>query len=199
MKFLGTLLFLFGIQYFALAQQKDPIDYYYQIPAYSEEYTATNVVARMVDGLGFRYYWATKGLRSEDLAYKPSEEARTSEKTIDHILGLTDVIINSVTNTPNIRNAEEQPILNFEEKRAITLDNLKRTSEILKNSTAKDLENFNLVFQRESNSTEYPFWNQINGPISDALWHVGQVVSMRRSSGNPFDSKVSLLQGKRRD
>lgn len=199
MKILGTLLFLFSTQYFAIAQQKDSLDYYYQIPDYPEEYTATTVVARMVDGLGFRYYWATKGLRSEDLAYKPSEEARTSEKTIDHILGLTNVVINSVTNTPNIRNAEEQPILNFEEKRAITLDNLKRTSEILKNSTAKDLENFNLVFQRESNSTEYPFWNQINGPISDALWHVGQVVSMRRSSGNPFDSNVSVLQGKRRD
>ena len=199
MKTLGTLLFLFGIQYFALAQQKDSLDYYYQIPDYPKEYTAATVVARMVDGLGLRYYWATEGLQSEDLTYKPSEEARTSEETIDHILGLTNVIINSVTNTPNIRNTGEQPVLTFDEKRDKTLDNLKRTSEILKNSTSKDLENFNLVFQGESRSTQYPFWNQINGPISDALWHVGQVVSMRRSSGNPFDSGVSLLRGKRRD
>ena len=172
---------------------------YSQIPDYPEEYTASNVVVRMIDGLGFRYYWATEGLRPKDLAFQPSEEARTSEETIDHILGLTSVIINSVTKTPNIRSSAEQPELTFEEKRANTLDNLKRTSEILQKSSAKDLEGFNLVFQRGENSTEYPFWNQINGPISDALWHTGQVVSLRRSSGNPFDSNVSLLEGKRRE
>ena len=173
--------------------------YYYQIPDYPEEYTATTVIARMVDGLGIRYYWATKGLRSEDLEFRASEEARTIEETIDHILGLTNIIINSVTHKPNVRKVADRNTLTFEEKRIKTLNNLKRSSEILKKSTVSDLETFNLVFQREDSSTEYPFWNQINGPISDALWHVGQVVSMRRTSGNPFDSKVSLFSGKVRD
>ena len=62
----------------------------------------------MVDGLGFRYYWATEGLRDEDLAYKPSEEARTTSETIDHIYGLTKVIVNSTLKKPNSRADQEK-------------------------------------------------------------------------------------------
>jgi len=192
------ILMAAALHSFSVAQTTTALPYQ-QIPDYPDEYTAANMVVRMIDGLGFRYYWATEGLRSEDLAFQPNEEARTIEQTTDHILGLTNVIINSVTNTPNVGGSKDKTVLTFEEKRAKTLDNLKRTSDILRKSTTNDLEGFKLVFQRGDNSTEYPFWNQINGPISDALWHTGQVVSLRRSSGNPFDSNVSLLQGKRKE
>ena len=47
--------------------------------------------------------------------------------------------------------------------------------------------------------TGIPFWNIINGPISDALWHCGQVVMLRRASGNPFNSKVNVFSGKLRE
>lgn len=171
---------------------------YYQIPDYPAEYTAESVTARMVDGLGFRYYWATEGLREEDLAFKPSEGARTSEETIDHILGLTNVILNSVLKEPNI-SSTDQPKLSFEEKRKKTLANIKQSSDILKAAKPGDLEEFQIIFKNGDKTSEYPFWNQINGPISDALWHVGQVVTHRRSSGNPFNSKVSVLQGRVRD
>jgi hypothetical protein len=43
---------------------------------------------------------------------------------------------------------------------------------------------------------EFPFWNQINGPISDALWHCGQVVMNRRASGNPLQLGVNVFVGK---
>jgi hypothetical protein len=33
---------------------------------------------------------------------------------------------------------------------------------------------------------EYPIWYLINGPLSDALTHVGQVASWRRINGNPI-------------
>jgi len=46
--------------------------------------------------------------------------------------------------------------------------------------------------------TQFPFWNVINGPISDAIWHTGQVVSFRRTSGNPFPKGVNVLTGKKR-
>jgi hypothetical protein len=42
----------------------------------------------------------------------------------------------------------------------------------------------------------FPFWNQINGPISDALWHCGQVVMNRRASGNPLQKGVNVFIGK---
>jgi len=171
---------------------------YYQIPDYPTEYTACTVAARMVDGLGFRYYWATEGLRQEDLIFKPNAEARTSEETIDHILGLTKMILNSVKKVANERSANE-PKLSFEEKRRQTLLNIKMTSDILKASKEDDLDEYKIIFKNGDKTTEYPFWNQLNGPIEDAVWHVGQVVSFRRSSGNPFNSKASVLNGKVRD
>jgi hypothetical protein len=168
---------------------------YYEIPEYSETYTAGTVVARMLDGLGFRYHWATEGLREEDLAYKPSEEARTTAETIDHIYGLTKVIVNSTLNKPNTR--AEEPEMTFAEKRKKTLENIKAAADILRISN--DLSEFTIVFQRGENTSEFPFWNQINGPIADAIWHCGQVISFRRSSGNPYNSKASVFSGKVRD
>ena len=160
---------------------------YYEIPEYSEEYTAGTVAARMVDGLGFRYYWATEGLRDEDLKFKPSEDARTSKETIDHIYGLSRVIVNSTLNKPNDR--AEEPEMTFAEKRKKTLENFKTAADILR--VSEDISVFKIIF----GETEYPFWNQLNGPIEDAVWHCGQVVLLRRSSGNPFNSKVSVLRG----
>ena len=56
-----------------------------------------------------------------------------------------------------------------------------------------------MVFLGNSGTSEFPFWNLINGPIADAIWHTGQVVTLRRASGNPFNSQVSVLQGKLRE
>ncbi|UZO79678.1 hypothetical protein NBT05_12020 [Aquimarina sp. ERC-38] len=58
---------------------------YVQIPNTPENYTSGTVISRMIDGLGYRYYWATEGLREEDLAFQPSEEAQSSFQTIVHI------------------------------------------------------------------------------------------------------------------
>jgi hypothetical protein len=57
------------------------------------------------------------------------------------------------------------------------------------------MKDFRLIFKRDSNTQEFPFWNQINGPIADCLWHVGQVVSFRRASGNPFTDKANVFTG----
>jgi hypothetical protein len=168
---------------------------YYEIPEYPERYNQGTVAARMIDGLGFRYYWATEGLRTEDLNFKPSEEARTSEETIDHILGLSNVIVNSTINKTN-ENTDFAG-LTFHQKRKMTLENLKKAADILRDS--EDLSQFKIIFKGENGSREFPFWNQINGPIEDAIWHCGQVVSFRRSSGNPFNSKASVFTGKLRE
>jgi hypothetical protein len=177
-----------------LMMAQDSTDYFYQIPDYPSTYTATTVVARMVDGLGFRYYWATDGLRTEDLDFSPSEEARTSRETLDHIYSLIKNLNNAVHQVPTIFPSEKES-LTFMEKREKTLALLKDISEILKKSQDEDLELFKMIFEGPSYSTEYPFWNELNGPLADALWHVGQVVTFRRSSGNPFNSQVSVLKG----
>ena len=61
------------------------------------------------------------------------------------------------------------------------------------------MEVFDLVFKGDESQTGYPFWNMINGPIADALWHAGQVASFRRSSGNPMNPRVDVFMGNLRE
>lgn len=181
----GTLVLALIITTYIMAQNDNTLPYF-EIPKHAETYTAGTVASRMMDGLGFRYYWATEGLRVEDLKYKPSEFGRTSAETIDHLYGLSNFILNSISEQKSSDKDEE---ITFEEKRKQTLLNIKEASEIL--GTTDDISQFD--------NDRFPFWNIINGPISDALWHCGQVVMLRRASGNPFNSKVSVFTGKLRE
>jgi hypothetical protein len=191
---ISIVFFLITISMSAQKNETEKLPYY-EIPDYPSDFNAATVAARLIDGLGFRYYWATEGLRETDLKYRPSAEARSTEETIEHIYSLSKVIVNTSLHTAN-RIAEEEN-LSFDEKRRRTLQNFKTASDIYRYNT--DVSEFKIVFERENGSSEFPFWNQINGPISDAIWHCGQIVLLRRSSGNPFNSKASVFTGKVRD
>lgn len=183
---------LFTLVIFAfVAQAQDKLPYY-EIPEAPDTFTAGTVAARMIDGLGFRYYWATEGLREEDLAFKPNDDARTTFQTIEHIYGLSKMIVNSTLKKDNNQKEDEEE-LSFDAMRKATLNNLKSAADILRESD--DISQYKIIFGER----EIPFWNEINGPIEDAVWHCGQVVLLRRSSGNPFNSKVSVFSGKLRD
>lgn len=97
MKLLPAIIFLFLVSMVTAQDKNLP---YYEIPAYPESYTAGGVASRIIDGLGFRFYWATEGLRSEDLAFKPGADARTSEETIIHVY---DVDYGSKCNNQNFK------------------------------------------------------------------------------------------------
>jgi uncharacterized damage-inducible protein DinB len=169
---------------------------YYKIPEAPTSYTPGTVVSRMIDGLGFRYYWATEGLTDKNLAYKPSEESRTIAETMDHLYSLSRTILNSAKKQPNKFTIEKEE-LTSNEKRKRTLENFKTASGLFRGS--ENLEEHKIVFIRNNGKAEFPFWNQINGPIEDAVWHAGQIVMMRRAAGNPFNSKVSVFTGNVRD
>ena len=175
-----------------LAQSDLP---YREIPDYPSEYTAGTVTARVLDGLGFRYYWATEGLRPEDLQFQPNKDGRTSLETITHIYELTGTIVNAAKSLPN-DNTQPKPTLTFEEMRRKTLENVRDASELLKKLSDKEVSQLKVIFKTERGVSEFPFWNELNGPIADALWHTGQVVSFRRGSGNPFNAKASVFTGK---
>jgi len=196
MKLKTTLMALFLITVMH-SQDKNPQDIpYYQIPDYPDSYSPGTVVARMIDGLGFRYFWATEGLSAEDLAYKPSESNRTIDETLEHIYNLSRVVYNSAIKEINDRTQPGEKPLSFQEKRKRTLLNFKKASEILGN--AEDLNEHPVIFKTKSGTFNNPFWNQINGPIEDAVWHCGQIVALRRAAGNPIDSKVNVFTGVRR-
>lgn len=166
---------------------------YYQIPDYPESYSAPNVLARTIDGLGYRYHWATKGLRDEDLSFKPSEDGRSAEETLDHLHGLASMILNSINGNPNVRPRPAAPESWFD-KRKETLQKLESASKQLK--AMDNLDGLKITFQRGENTSDLPLWHLMNGPVADAIYHVGQIVVFRRSNGNPQNPGVNVFMGK---
>jgi uncharacterized damage-inducible protein DinB len=193
--YIGLLAFLVTSFTFAQEVMNEKLPYNI-IPEAPAHYTPSTVVARMVDGLGFRYFWATEGLSDENLEYKPSEEGRTIAETMDHIYSLSRTILNSAINKPTDFTSEPDELTTIE-KRKRTLENFKNASDLFK--VSKNLAEHKIVFIRKNGKAEFPFWNQINGPIEDAVWHAGQIVIMRRAAGNPINSKVNMFMGNVRD
>ena len=189
MKSLPTLLFLA----FANVLSAQTVLPYSEISQQSEKFTAGTVAARVIDGLGFRYHWATEGLRKEDLAYKPGPDARTAEETLAHVYEMSFLILNATLKKTNVPGQDKK--LPFAEMRKVTLENFKNAGDNLRSATDEQMKEFNFIYFDHGKKIEYPFWNMINGPIEDCLWHIGQVVSFRRSSGNPF-KEVDLFTGK---
>ncbi len=181
----GFFCIIMFISLTAMAQ-RDSLPYA-SFPPAPDHYSAGTVVSRLLDGLGFRYYWATDGLRPVDLTFKPSPQARTSRETLEHIYSLSTMIVAifGVNQNAAVQNKT------FDELRKATLENFKKASTIVAGYSNSDMEKLKIDF----NGQQLPFWNMINGPISDCLWHIGQVVTFRRSSGNPFSNKVELFLG----
>ncbi len=183
-----TLLFIFSLQTMA---QELPFS---SIAAAPQDYTAGNSISRMIQGLGFRYHWATEGLRAEDLEYRPTKEAQSTLGTLQHIYGLTKTILNAAKNEASKRPAPSPPE-NLEALRAATLKDLQQAATLFLNYSEDEIEGLNIIFEREGKQSRFPVWNLINGPIADALYHTGQVVSFRRTSGNPIPKGVNVFLG----
>ncbi|SFB68115.1 DinB family protein [Flagellimonas taeanensis] len=167
---------------------------YKEIPAHSEAYTSGNLVARMIDGLGYRFYWATEGLTDKDLAYKPSEDGRTILETIAHINTMSNNILLAPDALPFEKSLYPTPA-SYEELRASTLKNLKAASGKVLGKSAEEMEKFKVIFKRGEQESEFAFWNLINGMISDCIYHTGQITLMRRASGNPQNPNVNPFLG----
>ncbi len=168
---------------------------YEQIPEYPSDFNAGNVISRFIDGLGYRYYWATEGLTEKDLQHSPSKEARTMIQTLQHIYGMSKGIANAPQNLANISGQGTEE-LSFEELRKQTLLNFKKASNLVSGKTPEEVAKFAVIFQNGENKREFSYWHMINGQISDCIYHVGQIVSFRRSAGNPMNPKVNVFLGK---
>jgi len=169
---------------------------FYEIPAAPDMYNAATVTARMVDGLGYRYHWATKGLRPEDLAFEPGNDGQNCAEVLEHILGLSRFILRTVKREVH-DNTREYPELLWAQQREETLNNLKMASDILRETG--DVSESKIIFKRGEKTSELPFWNLLNGPLADAIYHCGQIVSYRRTAGNPINPNVSVFRGKTRE
>lgn len=126
--------------------------------------------------------------------FKPSEDSRSAQQTLEHIYGLSEMIVNAALNKANVRpsafSAES-----FAELREATLRNLKEASDALTGLTKQQIAELEVVFESNGKRMVFPFWNMLNGPLADALYHTGQIVSFRRVSGNPMNPKVNVFMG----
>ena len=168
---------------------------YKEIPDYPSTYTSGNVVSRMIDGLGYRYYWATEGLTEKDLTSRPSEDGRSVFETMEHIYVMSNNILLAPDAEPYERPVDPQKF-SYEELRSLTLNNLKTASEKVLGKTSDEMEDFKVIFKQGDRTSEFPYWNMINGMLSDCIYHTGQIVLMRRASGNPQNPNVNVFLGK---
>lgn len=154
-------------------------DHFHSIPEIPAEVRGATAIARMVDGLGFRYRWSLEGLNDDFLSFRPSPDSMNVNELLVHIHFLATRI-----HTCFVR--EEEITLNSRSLRGIkdeTLAILFTVRENLVKMSDEELSQRKVL--RKATSIEFPFWYFINGPIADALTHVGQINSWRRLAGTP--------------
>jgi len=162
---------------------------YSELPKPSHEISAGKILQRMVDGLGFRYGTATNGLHPEFFDYKACDTAMSGGELLKHIYQLMWWVNESF----KLDNPYDKTLNNVEGYSNATLAKIETLSNHLENISDAALDEVQLYLKREN--TNYSFWYVINGPLADALSHVGQINSWRRMAGNPV-AGISPLHGK---
>ena len=153
---------------------------YTRIPEPPKEMSAASVIIRLIDGIGFRYRWATEGLREEDMRFRPCATSMTIQELLAHIQGLLNISESFITG----KKLEKVQPENLVERRISTLKAVSRTRKAL--TKIDDGFLAERKYKIPWASREFPVWNLINGPISDALTHIGQIASWRRLNDNPI-------------
>ncbi|MEO0339738.1 MAG: hypothetical protein AAF242_11040 [Bacteroidota bacterium] len=170
---------------------------YREIPESPDNYKTGSVLARMIDGLGYRYYWATEGLTEKDLAYLPSADGSSTLETLEHIYGLSQAIL-EVHQGVNVGSTDRSK-LDYQGLRKKTLENLWEARQLCVDKKAKQIAKMKIVFKRGESTNQFPYWNLLNGQMADAIYHTGQIVMMRGTSGNPINPKVKVFMVKNRN
>jgi hypothetical protein len=149
------------------------------IPDPSDTYTATTVTIRMLQAVEYRFCRATQDLDASHYDFRPTPDAMPLGDLISHIGDL-------VTWTAASLSVDcEKPGTDLD---AIQ-DILQKTAGQLETMSDADLTAVKLGGTRE-------FWYAINGPIADALTHIGQINTYKRligitpTSGSYLDGKA---------
>ncbi len=164
---------------------------YQSIPDLPESITPQHILVRMVDGLGFRYRWATEGLTPSNFEFKPCDTSKSIKELLIHIYQLA--YITNKTFGGEVTMKKEFTTNDSIIEETLSVYNTLRTH--LKQLNEKDLES--CIFTHPKYDREFPFWYMINGPLADALTHVGQIASWRRIAGNPQPKGVNPLLGEK--
>lgn len=170
---------------------------YSQIQSPPTEYSSGNIISRFIDSLAFRYFWATEGLTENDLDFKPSDTGMSSKETLAHMVWLSVMIKNTLDGLVSDRSINKNiKELAFTELRNQFLENVETASAMARLKSIEELETLQTIISNGDQQHAFPLWNMMSGPLADAMYHTGQIVSFRRSSGNPISKGVNHLAGK---
>lgn len=154
-------------------------EYFHSIPAAPAEVRGATAIARMVDGLGFRYRWSLEGLNDDFLSFRPSPDSMNVSELLVHIHFLAARIHACFVQEQDIK-LESKDLHGIKNETLSILDSVR---ESLMKMSDEELSQRKVI--RKASNAEFPFWYFINGPIADALTHVGQINSWRRIAGIP--------------
>ena len=191
----SVFFLLLGLYHLTIMSQTS--EYFKNISEYPTEINNGNIISRMINGLGYRYYWATEKLKENDLRYRPSKDAYSTKETMVHIFTLSKTVYNTTLSKMNKRPDIDIPV-DYESIRNETLQFLEKASKNFSNLNSEELNQMKIKFNRGGTIKSFPIWNLLNGPIADAIYHTGQIVSFRRTTGNPIDSLVNVFMGSNR-
>ena len=116
-------------------------------------------------------------------------------ETLEHIYGLAETINNTSLKKVNYRPYRNTPE-NFKSIRRETLNHLQLAANRFSDLSFDEISDNEIIFETNDIKTVFPLWNLINGQISDAIYHTGQIVSFRRTTGNPMKKGVNVFIGK---
>lgn len=150
----------------------------------AEQISSGAILARFVDTVKVRYQLATTDLTESNKAFRATPESMSMMELQKHILLLLKWISKSVE-APMEKKAKAENFEDFQNDIVHSCDVLR---DHLLNMDDDTLSQVKIYMKR--NDTHYPIWFIINGPLSDALHHIGQIVTWRRIDGNPIP-KVS--------
>ena len=156
------------------------MELFHRIPPYPDAVSGTTTLVRLLDGLGFRFRWSTEGLSDEDYGFRPAPDCMSIEELVRHVWGLVNWVCLSV-GLDGFERGNDIAIT-----RGRVLEMTQALRDALSSMSDEDLKNIAIRGR--------PFWHVINGPISDALTHVGQINSFRRLAGNPTP-KTNVFTG----
>jgi len=144
---------------------------YHTLPRAPDHITAANVIARILAGIGFRFYWVTDALTQKTYEFQPGPDARSILETVDHIWELLNWLYRAMDAKGTPKPAGALPL------REATLDLIARLEEAFSEMEQEELAAIQVLKE--------PFWPVLNGPLSDVLTHIGQIAMMRRMAGSP--------------
>jgi len=169
---LSLILLYYGSTYSQKNIDKLP---YRKIPKYSEDINYGFVMSRIIDELGYTYYWASEGLNKEDYVNEHGSK-NILYALLENIDQVSYIIASLALNDPISGNIYVEKSLN--ELREKTLFNLKNTS--------------NKLYLTED-TANLPLWGILSKPISDVKWYIDQIISYRRKNGIPCDERIDPL------